>query len=221
MAWGCGRFASADSEGWYAGAEGGLNISPRLSFASSQSGWTETHDVGAGAILQGGYDVDHLQFEGEVSWRSNDVSQLSRPAVIVGNNYRFPTVTGLNGNGQGALDVGAVMANVYYRVPTGMKATPFIGVGVGDARISQDRVGVGGVIVGNQSGFAFAYQGIAGISYALDRRFAIKAEYRNFRTSDAQFGHDQLSGGPDSRGSYWAQSAFFGFTYNFQDSDSE
>jgi opacity protein-like surface antigen len=158
MAMGSGGPASADTEGWHVGAEGGLNILPQL---TPQSGWAEKFNTGGAAILQGGYEVDHVTFEGEVSWRGNDISQVSRPVTVIGSNYRFPSVTTLTSSAQGAITVGAAMANVYYNLETGTELTPYLGVGVGDARISQNRIGVGGGDVGNLDGvsYAFAYQG--------------------------------------------------------------
>jgi len=216
MAIGSSGPVSADTDGWTVGALGGLNIIPHL---TPQSGLAEKYDSGAAAILQGGYEIDQVTLEGEVSWRGNDVGKVSQSVTSIGTDYRFPsvTVTTLTSHGQGAINVGAVMANLYYSLETGTKLTPYLGGGLGDARVSQSRVGAAGAAIGNLDGtaFAFAYQGIAGLSCALDRKISIKAEYRYFRTSDIQFDQNQPQSGSSNREIYRAQSMLLGLTYRF------
>lgn len=73
----------------------------------------------------------------------------------------------------------ALMSNVYFDFPNKSRLTPFIGVGVGGARIENE--------IGERDA-AFAYQGRAGIEMALGGKFSIGAEYVYFRTMDVVYG---------------------------------
>lgn len=73
----------------------------------------------------------------------------------------------------------ALMSNVYFDFPNKSRFTPFIGVGVGGARVENE--------LGARDA-AFAYQGRAGVELALGERLSIGAEYVYFRTMDLVYG---------------------------------
>lgn len=82
----------------------------------------------------------------------------------------------------------ALMSNVYFDLVNESPLTPFVGVGVGGARIENE--------LGERDA-AFAYQGRAGVEIALGKRFSVGAEYVYFRTLDVKYGpKDFAPGGP-------------------------
>ncbi|MCA8888305.1 MAG: porin family protein [Parvularculaceae bacterium] len=90
-----------------------------------------------------------------------------------------------------AADTAAVhtlMSNVYVDFIPGGRVSPYIGVGVGGARVEN---GLG------ERDAAFAYQGRAGIDFALGGGVTIGAEYVYFRTVDVVYGPKEFEpGGP-------------------------
>ena len=74
------------------------------------------------------------------------------------------------------------LGNVYYHFPTFTTATPYIGAGAGFSSIkAQQRTTVGGPKT-DISATKFAYQGIAGASFAINEDTSVNLDYRYFQT---------------------------------------
>jgi OOP family OmpA-OmpF porin len=113
----------------------------------------------------------------------------------------------------------AMMFNGYYRFHNRTPFTPYIGAGVGDAVVSLnnarptlglDRGPFGGTDAD------FAYQGIAGVSYAVAPHLSISAEYRYF--ASLRPGFQQRLAGEEVKvsPSYDSNNALVRLTYNFK-----
>ena len=77
-----------------------------------------------------------------------------------------------------------VIASVYYDVDTGSEITPYIGIGGGMSNVT--------VKEGNsKTVWALAFQGAAGIGYALTEDLTLTLGYRLTGTMDADFPKDQ------------------------------
>jgi outer membrane protein OmpA-like peptidoglycan-associated protein len=187
--------ALAQTNGWYLGAETGLNVVPDTKFKDSLGKTKETNDLGYGILGQAGYGFGPVRVEGELGWRSNGVDKLA-------------TV-----NGKGNLDAASLMANVYYDFATGTAFTPFLGVGVGGADVFANKIRNNAGTYSKDSDLVFAYQGIAGISYALNESTSLKADYRYFRTTEGEFG--EANNSRTAKAVYQAHSVMVGFTYKF------
>jgi opacity protein-like surface antigen len=84
--------------------------------------------------------------------------------------------------------VQAVMSNVYFDLVNDSRLTPYVGVGVGGARVENE--------LGERDA-AFAYQGRAGVEVAVSDRLSIGAEYVYFRTLEVVYGPKEfVAGGP-------------------------
>lgn len=70
-----------------------------------------------------------------------------------------------------------IMANGLMDIPTQSSFTPYLGVGVGGARINAD-ISQPSVLRSEDSEWAFAYQGIAGVDWHLTPRTALGVRYR-------------------------------------------
>ena len=76
----------------------------------------------------------------------------------------------------------STLGNVYYHLPTYSNATPYIGAGAGFSSIKALYRATAGGPKDNISATKFAYQGIAGASFALNEDTSLNLDYRYFQT---------------------------------------
>jgi outer membrane protein OmpA-like peptidoglycan-associated protein len=194
--------------GPYVGAAGGgsfLNdISPNGGGADTKSqfdnGW-----VGLGTAGWGFGNGFRAELEG--GYRRNDLSGVRGSA---------------GGNG-GALGTMSVMVNGLYDIDPAMFGVqsygfmPHVGVGVGWARPRFDHAQLynGNTVSGKDD--VLAYQGIAGVSYAVAPQIKLDLDYRYFGTQNGTFNSSPgLSGtGSPTRTSIGDQEVTFGVRYEF------
>jgi outer membrane protein OmpA-like peptidoglycan-associated protein len=201
LAVGFAAAAQAETNGWYAGADAGLSIAPTIKFKSGGYRWKESQDLGYGVLGQLGYGFGPVRVEGELGWRSNDVDKVKQP---------------FNGaSGGGSLDAASAMANVYYDIATGTRFTPFIGAGVGAVDVSADKIRANGVTFSDNDHIAPAYQGIAGVSYALDDHLSLKADYHYLHTVFGSIKDAPSLGSAHAKGDYASHAILVGLTYKF------
>jgi len=194
--------ASAQTDGWYAGAEAGVNFVPKAKFGLADgNGWSQKQDPGYALGGEVGYAFGPVRVEGELSWRQNDLSKI-------GNSLGTYSA-------DGNINAVAVMANVYYDFFTGTKFTPYLGVGAGGININDNNIRAGGIDVTNDSDLKPGYQGIAGVSYAVNDQLSIKADYHYVRADQVRFTTDSTYDGETGRGTYQNHALMVGFTWHF------
>jgi OOP family OmpA-OmpF porin len=189
---GAASMAQAQTEdAWYVG--GGLLANKLTDSNLSGAGlkFKNEYDWGWGLLGQVGRSFGPLRGELELGWRNNDVEK----------------VNGAKSNGD--MDSWTLMTNLYYDIRTGTSWTPYLGVGVGGAMLDADGT-LGGARL-NDTDTVFAYQGIAGVAYALNDALSIKADYRYLDTMDGKF----KAGTTKYEGDYSAHSILVGFNYRF------
>ncbi|HFQ88805.1 MAG TPA: porin family protein [Desulfobulbus sp.] len=127
----------------------------------------DTGFVGTAAI---GYDfANPFRVEGEYLWQKNDLDRIS-----YNNTY---------GNfNQGDLKTQAVMINGYYDVDTGSAWTPFVGAGIGWAKLDLSAAPQLDI---SDNDDVFAYQFMGGVAYAINSQWSLDVQYRFFGTNDA------------------------------------
>jgi len=160
--------------GFYVG--GDTNMSFQTDADSKISGITDVIEYKTGWGLDGsaGYAWGNgIRTEGEVS-------------------YRHAQADHITGAGAGAAGGGihnwAFMGNALYDFDTGSRVTPYVGAGIGVSAVDADnlRTITGRTLDSTRT--AFAYQGIAGASIALEGNWAFTADYRYFATTpDVKF----------------------------------
>lgn len=169
--------AMADpNTGWYLGAEGGVNrlndTSADFNFQGNPShpahlsfndGW-----VGLGTA---GYAFPgHWRVEGELGYRHNNVDSI--------------TAFGNTVSTRGELNTASAMGNLLYDIPITPSFKASLGVGAGAVHRSfNDKFLI------KDSDTKFAYQGIAGLSYAIAPGTDVTMNYRYLRAAGADF-HD-------------------------------
>jgi len=191
---GASASVAAETHGWYAGAQVGVTRLEDAGFSGAGfAPVTAEFDTGYGLLGQVGYGFGAFRLEGELGWRSNGVDNVG----------------GLGGSGD--LTAATLMANAYYDIQTGSPFTPYLGVGLGGARVSADQIGAAGVQLVDDTDTVFAYQGIVGASYEVDRNLLLKADYRYLRTEDPDF----TAAAGNVKSEYASHSIMVGFTWRF------
>lgn len=153
-------------------------------------------DNGFGISGTYGYEFGNgFRTEIEVSYRENGIKSISIAAF------------GLTGTGAASGDVTALasMLNGYFDIATESRWTPYIGAGVGVARIDVD------ISVADESASVddtvFAFQGMAGLRYDLSEDVVIRAGYRYFGTDEPEFDTTEAE--------YGTHNVEVGLTYRF------
>jgi outer membrane protein OmpA-like peptidoglycan-associated protein len=192
---------------WYAGAKAGIgwmDHDTRLRTTSPTGNPVRgdaQYDDGVVGAINGGYAFNNgwdVELEGQ--YRYNDV-----------NNIRGYG----KGFARGSMRNYAVMANTYYHFPTmdlGLPISPFVGAGVGMAdyapyHIRSDTMAYP-TYVGGPDKWGFAYQAMAGLSYALTDNISLSAEYRWFSRTDQSYPRGVTN-------DYDQHAVLFGVRYSF------
>ncbi len=109
----------------------------------------------------------------------------------------------------GSLSAYTGFANVYYDFKNNSAWTPYVGAGIGAAYLDADNLALG---TADDNGWAFAYQGIAGVNYAFTRNWSAQVEYRYVGSTDA----DLSSGaGPSADYALDSHNVVAGLKYKF------
>jgi len=134
---------------------------------------------GFNAGARAGYMWGPWRFEGEYSYRNNDVSNSGN----VGANGAFVT-------SNGSTHSNAIMANVLYDFTFGWPITPHIGGGIGGINVDRSfgfsgtATAPNGAIVNfttsepSINSWRFGYQAIAGLRYIINPALALDVDYR-------------------------------------------
>ncbi len=130
-------------------------------------------DNGWGGALTLGYGYsNNLRSEVELSYGKNDLDKVSG---------------GTNPSGDVSKTSG--MLNLLYDFPGLGRFTPYIGGGFGATNVSLDSGATfsGTRVTSDDDDWTWAAQGIAGLGYQLTDNLGMFADYRYFKTGDAEF----------------------------------
>ncbi|HYM30456.1 MAG TPA: OmpA family protein [Candidatus Cybelea sp.] len=154
-------------QGWYASLGGGLNILRNSDVKGG--GFETTAKFSNGYVVPAaiGYSWGHLRAEIEGGYRRNSLDTLNPGGSASGH------ASSLDG-----------MVNGYYDILPDNRIDPYIGAGIGVARVkASDVAGANGRTILSDSDTKFAYQGIAGARYLVAPQWDLGAEYRYFATT--------------------------------------
>jgi opacity protein-like surface antigen len=166
-------------------------------------------DTGFGINGAVGYGFGNVRLEGEVSYRQADFDKVGIDNLTVGS-LKFTSLGSLDVDGD-ASSLG-LMGNVWYDFDTGSKWLPFIGGGIGVARVDSDIDSIGGVSVGfSEDDTVFAYQVGAGIGYQISDNAVATLGYRFYGTDDPEF----ESGGVTDKTEYQSHNIEVGIRFGF------
>jgi outer membrane protein OmpA-like peptidoglycan-associated protein len=168
--------------GFYVGVEGGWSHMLDVSSSAGNTAFTVSLDEGfaGGGVV--GYSFGGFRLEGEVVDRQNDLDNFTATTTFNNGNQR-----NFNGGASGDINILAGMVNVFYDFLPLNALHPYIGAGVGGARVALDSVGFNNVPVTSQASIAAAYQGIIGVSYFFNPNVSASLDYRYFGTAGENF----------------------------------
>ena len=183
--------AANATEGWYGRADVGYSIGGGLDVDGGdtldfKNDWSE--HVGLGYAFQNGF-----RLEGEPSHRWNELQDWD-----------------------GEARAWAAMANLFYDFNRGGGVEPYLGIGVGLARISSN--GVVGPISWDGDDTVVAYQGMAGLAFPLGEQWDLDIGYRYFTAPSAEIDGIIDFEGPQPftfSGDYTHQAVTVGLRYQF------
>ncbi len=168
----------AQGSGWYVSGSTGLaflenahNKANGYSFDSSPS--NPGFDV-TGAI--GKEFGNGFRAEGELGYRQIGLDHLT----FYGGGFG-------SGSAGGDANALSVMGNGYFDFDTGTRFKPYVGAGIGFARVALDDVTVNGRSVVDDSDVDFAYQAMAGVGYQVNTKGTLFLGYRYFAVDDPAF----------------------------------
>lgn len=166
--------ALAQESYWYTGVKGGINAGADADVTGLNVPISISTETGVAVLWTVGYARNQWRVESELSWRRNDLDEVSGPggSVSVG----------------GSLRNFAWMVNGIYEVPMTNLFTPFLLGGIGFARVEGEITSVAGYnVTVDDDKTAFAYQFGAGVEYPLSKDFAFEVSYRFFGTPTVTF----------------------------------
>jgi len=156
-------------------------------------------DAGSGVVGALGYQfggrLERVRLEGEVGWRRNEVDSLTVTddggiGVAAGlGSLDGLTATRLDGD----VEALSFMINGFYEIDVGRRFLPYIGGGIGAARIQADDIAVRGVTIVDDEDWVFAFQVGGGVEYSFSPAVALFVDYRYFATSDPDL--EDITGG--------------------------
>jgi outer membrane protein OmpA-like peptidoglycan-associated protein len=113
------------------------------------------------------------------------------------------------------------MVNALYDFDTDTRWTPYLGVGAGVADVTLNGVGrttpTASATYVHGDGTEFAYQGIAGVSYAIDYNLKVGVDYRYLAALDHDYGSTYNGVTGTARSDYSSHAVMFGVRWEFGD----
>lgn len=162
--------SAGNFSGWYIGLEAGANWNSDNDalFGEGVPATTPVnidYDTGWAVLGTMGYAfAGNWRLEGEFGYRDNDID----------------TINGVRAGGEH--NTMSLMANILYDIPLTDRFTVSIGAGAGGVHQQFDDG-----LLDQDEDTNFAYQGIAGLSYAIGQRTDLTLNYRYLRTDEADF----------------------------------
>jgi outer membrane protein OmpA-like peptidoglycan-associated protein len=168
------------TEGWYGRADVGWSWDGEIDMGASTSGYpwgtaTLEHDrtqhLGLGYAFQNGF-----RLEGELGHRFN---QMDPTATI---------------DAGGDVHAWSAMANLFYDFNRGGAIEPYIGIGVGAARINQGAADLAPppTYIADGEDTVLAYQGLVGFGVALTEQWGVDVGYRYFVADSAEYDSSEV-----------------------------
>lgn len=168
-----GAAEAGQINGWYVSLEGGANWIDDWNHDFFATPSEATLDTGWAVLASTGYGWRGWRLEFEAGYRDNDVDTYTIGAP--------PPVANLTADVWEA----SFMANVLYDLQLTDTLSVSLGAGGGGDFANVD-FSLGGPSF-EADDWSFAYQGIAGINYAVGRRTALFLNYRYLRVVDLEF----------------------------------
>jgi len=145
-------------------------------------------EIGGGAV---GYKWGPFRGELNIDYSQQSLNSATLDSIggVSGSSFTAPFSNSFPLTGH-VSDL-SFMVNAFYDIATGTRFTPYVGVGVGAARLSLSNVSAGGIAgnlpFANDTTTVFQYQPMVGVHYAVSPRIELGLEYRYVGTTQATF----------------------------------
>lgn len=181
---------------WYVEGQGGVNFPQDSDLDGTGFDVDADLDEGFVGLVTIGHDYEGLfRVGGEFGYRGGDVDKVG----------------GLSATGD--VDVLSAMLNVFLDFNVGEPALkPFIGAGLGVARIDANGVNPVNGLRMDDDDFGLAGQLMAGVAFRVAENLDLTGTYNLFYVPDVEFG---LSNGTDVDANYLSHSVLIGLRYTF------
>lgn len=186
----------ADSDGWYVTGKAGASRLVKSDVSGSATSGDASFDDGPVGLVGLGYGFGPFRAEGELGYRENDLKSFSGGA----------------GAASGEVRTWSMMANGFYDFNVGGSVTPYVGAGVGVARVDLDGISQGGTALADDRDDVFAFQAMAGLRVPLSDRLSADLGYRFFTTQNPDF---TSTGGTGFSGRYRSHAVTVGLAWQF------
>ena len=210
--------AYAATDGPYVGIEGGVTF-PRTSDLDVVLNNTTTYDNGYNVKYKAGYDVDailgyklgFIRLEGEAGYKRAKIKSLgvSTPLITDVGTAAGTTATAADFSVGNRIGIKTLMANALLDGDFGGGLGGYVGGGAGRAWAN----------LSGDSDSAWAFQGIAGLRYALTPNVDAGLKYRYFHTAKLNFNDafavNAVPFTTSTSGNYDSHSVLASLTYNF------
>lgn len=169
------------SEGAYVSAGFGTAIANDADLTEPIGTGTIDFDIGFAVRLAAGYAFAKTRLEGEIGYQKNNFNSMSVNVPGLGSG-----TTPIDGDGSNL----SFLVNGYYDFKNNSRVTPFIGGGIGFARVDASAISIPGfgVLTTSADDTVFAYQVGTGFGIAVKGNASIDISYRYYATSDPDFG---------------------------------
>lgn len=185
--------AAVAQDGFYISGGAGLNWLHDAEVSTSPSRDAD-FDGGWGALGALGYRFGNWRVEGEVGYRANDVDEVS------------------GGAGGGDMRSLSAMVNAIYELGAFSGVRPYLGAGIGWARVKLNDASLAGAALTDDADSQFAYQGLLGFQVPLANALNLDVGYRYFATLDPKF---RNAAGNSFDSEYRSHMVMVGLTYSF------
>ena len=194
-----GAPAASMADSTYVGIHGMWTDLKDIDFQVAPGSIDTEVDSGTGFGITLGRTYGQIRGEIEYTARMNDVKShsLNGGAALPGST--------------GEVKSNAFMLNGYYDISTGSAFIPYIGAGLGMAKVEFDNFGVAPIPdVLNDNESQFAYQFMVGGDFVTSDKLRLFAEYRYFTTSDVDVTTSTATGSVSNSISYKTNNVLVG-----------
>ncbi len=182
----------------YIAAQGGITFLQDADISASGTPTIETtYDAGYNLGFKVGNTFGAFRLEGQFQYASNDLDQFE--------------AYGLGLDAEGDVSSTSLLVNGIYVFLPEQRLRPYVGAGIGVARVSINDAEVLGVTIADDSDSVFAYQFMVGMEYDVGPRTALYAGYHYLATEDPQF---QAEGGGSFDAEYASSNLLVGLRYS-------
>ncbi|MDB5968254.1 MAG: outer membrane protein OmpA [Hydrocarboniphaga sp.] len=219
-------------DGWYIGAEGGVNFVDKQTFKiyypdggglvddGTTIGQVKLKTGWLGGLVTGYSFASGLRPELEIDYRENDLKSIHVEPTGILSGLLTPGGSDASGV-HGDENAQTAMANLWFDLFKSSRFHPYIGGGVGAARVAMHSAGYDGQDFRNTSDVVFAYQGGAGLGFDLGDHWTLSLDYRHLETLRAKL--NLLDDTPETRVKlrYSVDSALLSLRYSFGEAPAE